>query len=262
MRTALPTRVGWIRIGLWMIAALAFSFAPRLARAQNDAPHARVTATTTALRSGPGAGYRVVGVAERGQVFPVLERATTGYWLELRLPDSTRAWISGDAVYVFEAGDDGQRRPWVDKVFAPPPLPQAHGEVAMVFGALGSSGFMALRPSYLVAPSFGLELNLGASVSSAGRTFLGGLGGVVNLFPHLPVVPFATVGGGYAYATPNSDSFVLQDGSSSMVYAGGGLRMGFKYRLTLRVEARGVVFFAADRYVAEQEVSGGLTVFF
>ncbi len=86
--------------------------------------------------------------------------------------------------------------------------------------------------------------------------------GVIGVFHRDNLVPFVVGGGGFAYATPNSDSFVLDSGASSMLFVGGGLRLCFKHRLTLRVESRGVVLFTADRSVAEQEVSGGLTVFF
>jgi len=38
--------------------------------------------------------------------------------------------------------------------------------------------------------------------------------------------------------------------------------MGFRYRLIVRVEARSYAFFEADRLVAQEEVSGGLSTFF
>ena len=41
-----------------------------------------------------------------------------------------------------------------------------------------------------------------------------------------------------------------------------GLRLGFHYRLTLRLEARAYTFFEPDRFVAQEEFSAGLTVFF
>ena len=42
----------------------------------------------------------------------------------------------------------------------------------------------------------------------------------------------------------------------------GGLRFGFRYRITVRIEARGYAFFDEDRIVALEEITGGLTVFF
>ena len=51
-------------------------------------------------------------------------------------------------------------------------------------------------------------------------------------------------------------------GTVGTFYGGGGLRLGFRYRLTLRVEARSHVFIEPDRYVDQMELSVGLTVFF
>jgi hypothetical protein len=103
---------------------------------------------------------------------------------------------------------------------------------------------------------------LAASVGSAGRIFIGGLGGVVNIFPSWRIVPFFTVGGGLAQVAPNADTFVLKSGTRSATYAGGGLRFGFRQRIILRVEGRGYVFFDANNLVAQQEVSGGFSAFF
>jgi hypothetical protein len=239
------------------------SLSPSSASAQeNVVVYARVVADKAALRTGPGASFRIVRVADQGETFPVRERAPRGFWLRVELPDGSLAFVQGDAVYTHEVGDSAHRNGLLAKVFAPAPLPGAHGEVSFSLGTLSGAGFIALRPDWLLAPSFGLEANLGAAVSSSGRLFLGGIGGIVNLFPTWPVVPFAVAGGGGVYATPNADSFVLGEGSRSMLYAGGGLRFGFRYRLILRVEGRGYAFFDANGALAQQEISGGLSAFF
>lgn len=256
-RRVLALLLGCAMTGLWGSAWLA------PAHAQEDVVvYARVIVDKAALRTGPGASFQIVRVADQGETFPVRERAPRGFWLRVELADGSLAFVQGDAVYTHEVGDSSRRNRWLSKVFAPAPLPAAHGEVSFSLGSLSGSGFIALRPDWLLSPSFGLEANLGAAVSSSGRLFLGGIGGLVNLFPSWPVVPFAVAGGGGAYATPNADSFVLGEGSRSMLYAGGGLRFGFRYRLILRVEGRGYVFFDANGALAQQEISGGLSAFF
>jgi uncharacterized protein YgiM (DUF1202 family) len=223
---------------------------------------ARVVVETAALRTGPGATFQLVRVANQGETFPVRQRATRGYWLRVELPDGTLAFIQGDAVYMHEVTQRSRAQRILGKVFAPAPLLGAHGEIALSFGVLGSSGFMAARPVWLLAPSFGFEANLAASVGSSGRLFMGGAGGVVNIFPSWPVVPFMAAGGGAVYASPNADSFVLKEGARSMIYAGGGLRFGFRHRIILRAEGRAYAFFNANQLVASQEISGGLSAFF
>jgi hypothetical protein len=149
--------------------------------------------------------------------------------------------------------------PWL---FAPPPLPGAHGEIAVVGGVLGDGGMIAVRPTLLLDPAFGFELSGAAVVATGGRLLMATAGPVVNVFPRSPIVPYATLQGGVTASSPNADTFLLDAGAITTLSAGAGLRLGFRYRITLRLEARTHVFFDADRAVTQEELSAGLTVFF
>ncbi len=226
--------------------------------------YARVIVDRTELRSGPGASYQRVRIAERGDTFRVVQRASTGYWFRVELPDGTFAWIHGDTVYNHQISQQqaGGGR-FAPDVFAPPPLPSATGELAVQFGSLGFfNGFMAIRPALNVAPQLELELNLAGSVGDGGRLLIGSGGPLINLFPESPVVPFFTVGGGMALSDPNADTFLLESGMVGVLYGGGGLRFGVRYRITIRIEGRGYAFFDENRIIGLVELSGGLTVFF
>ncbi|MGF1466978.1 MAG: SH3 domain-containing protein [Sandaracinaceae bacterium] len=228
--------------------------------------YARVIVDRTALRSGPGVGFQRIRIAERGETFKVLQRARRGYWFQVELPDGTRPWIQGDAVYNHEVtAEEATGGRFLPKLFAPPPLPSATGELAVMLGVLGLSqpgAFMAFRPTFYLAPEVGIELDLAGSLSDRGRFWIGGGGPVINVFPESPIVPFFTVGGGFVVSDPNADTFLLDSGVLAVMYGGGGLRLGFRYRITLRLEARGYAFFDENRIVGLEEFSGGLTVFF
>lgn len=224
--------------------------------------YARVVVNRATVRAGPSVSYRRLYEAHRDEVFPVRARATVAYYFQIELPDGTTGFIHGDTVYNYELGDsEAKSGRFLPEVFAPPPLPAARGEVALVAGTLGGGGFIGLRPSWLLAPSFGLELTGAVAVAQGGRLFIAMLGPVVNLFPHSPVVPFFNAGVGVIASSPNADTFLLRAGYVTGLSAGGGLRIGFRYNLTLRLEARSYVFFETDRYVREEELSAGLTVF-
>lgn len=269
------TQAGSARSAAWLAAAASFTIVlvtgcamTSSARAQDHEAvqaevYARVIVATAAVRSGPSTTYRSIYTAHRDEVFPVRGRASSGYFFRVQLPDATEGYIQGDAVYNHEVSEqraaDGRFLP---SVFAPPPLPGAHGEIALVGGALGSGGLLAVRPTWLLDPSFGIEVTAGASVARGGRLLLLLAGPVVNLFPRSPVMPFATLSGGVVGSSPNADTFLLKAGSVSALCAGAGLRIGFRYRLTLRLEARSYVLFEADRYLREEEFSAGLSVFF
>jgi len=202
-------------------------------------------------------------VALRGDVFPIRSRAGQGYWFLVELPDSTSGFIAGDHVYAHEVVGAPERAgrllPWL---FAPPPLPAARGEVAVTGGVLAGGGLVAVRPSVLLDPAFGFELNAMAVVAEGGRLWMATGGPLFNLLPSSPIVPFATIQGGVTASSPNADSFLLGSGSIATLSAGAGLRFGFHYRITLRVEARSYAFFEPDRMISQEEFCAGLTVFF
>jgi hypothetical protein len=224
--------------------------------------YARVVVEHATVRAGPSVSYRRVYEARRDEVFPVRARATVAYYFQVELPDGTTGFIHGDTVYNHElSANEASSGRFLPEVFAPPPLMAARGEVALVGGTLGGGGLIALRPSWLLAPSFGLEFNGGVAVAQGGRLFIAMLGPIVNLFPTSPVVPFFNAGFGVIASSPNADTFLLRAGNVTGLSAGCGLRIGFRYHLTLRLEARSYVFFETDRYVREEELSAGLTVF-
>lgn len=245
----------------WLLA-LCLCACSALAYARDAETYARVLTESAALRSGPGPSFRVLQIARRDESFRVRARGPLGHWLELELSDGSTAYVQGEAVWLFD--DSEEERPAHEGrgIFAPPPLLHARGELAITLGVLGDSGFLAVRPSFMLASTFGFEANLGASVGSAGRLFLIGAGGLVNVFPSWPVTPFFTAGGGAAHAAPNSDAFIFESGTRSMLYGGGGLRFGFRHRLILRVEGRSYALFDPDKLVSIEEISGGLSAFF
>jgi hypothetical protein len=246
-------------LGLWLVGALS---PPTAAADSEPTVYARIVVDSTAIRAGPSASYRQIYTARRDEVFPVRARASTGYWFRIELADGTSGFVRGDVVYNHEVSDsEAHGGRFLPMIFAPPPLMAANGEIALIAGTLGAGGLVALRPSWLLDPSFGIELTAGASVARGGRLFLAMIGPVVNLFPRSPIAPFFDLGGGFIASSPNADTFLLKSGSVTGLSAGVGLRIGLRYRITLRLEARSYVLFETDRYVRQEEFSAGLTVF-
>src|SRR5689334_5117997 len=59
---------------------------------------ARVIVAETELCSGPGVSHRVIYRAHRGETFLIDTRETSGYWLQVELPDGRSAFVFGDTV--------------------------------------------------------------------------------------------------------------------------------------------------------------------
>lgn len=61
-------------------------------------PQLRITASTAALRSGPGNSFDSVASLNSGDTAVVLARNGDGSWYLVRLPDATEGWISNSVV--------------------------------------------------------------------------------------------------------------------------------------------------------------------
>ncbi|MBC7978564.1 MAG: SH3 domain-containing protein [Myxococcales bacterium] len=229
----------------------------------------RVIAQKAPVHSGPSGSYREVFIAERGQVFQVLERGTRDYWYKVELDDGTSGWILGDVVTPFEVGPASEagiftRMGRAIKGALLGPSPVAYADIGLSFsaGILDQEGVFLLRPSYLVDPYWAIEGFAGLSPRSEKDIFLGGLGFVLRLAPGAVIGPYASLGVGAAHIRPKADNFVDKEETLMALGAGGGLEITFKKQITLRLDARNWSLFNQNEASNGQEYSGGLAIFF
>lgn len=249
---------------LGLTAALAVFPAPASAEA-----YLRVIAQRAPVHSGPNASYREVYYAERGQVFPVLERGTRDYWFKVELDDGTSGWIVGDMVFPFEVGPPGDEGVFVrmgqaikGAILGPSPVGYASVGLSFSAGLLDGEGMFLLRPSWLVDPYWAVEGFAGLSPRGEKDIFLGGLGFVLRLAPGAVICPYAGISTGAAHIRPKVDNFIDKNETLMALGAGGGFEITFKKQITLRLDARNWSLFNENHASNGQEYSGGLAIFF
>jgi hypothetical protein len=232
-------------------------------------PYLRVIAAKTEVRSGPGPSYREIYIAERNQVFQVLERGTQGYWFKIELDDGTSGWILGDTVFPFEVGPEEEPGVFtrmgrsIKRTFlGPSPSPYADVGLSFSAGVLDKEGVFILRPSWLIDPYWALEGFAGLSPRSEKDIYLGGLAFVLRLAPGAVLGPYASIGLGAAHIRPKADNFVDVKETIMALSAGGGLEITFKKQITLRLDARNWKLFDENKSSLGQEYTGGLAIFF
>jgi len=250
------------------LGLLAVVFAGSGGRAEAEA-YLRVISQKAPVHSGPSGSFREVFIADRGQVFQVLERGTRDYWYKVELEDGTSGWILGDMVYPFEVGPAGE-----DGVFTrmgiaikgallgPSPVVNANVGLSFSAGILDNEGVYLLRPSWLVDPYWAVEGFAGLSPRSEKDVFLGGLGFVLRLVPGAVIGPYASVGIGAAHIRPKADNYVDKNETLMALGAGGGFEITFKKQITVRLDARNWSLFNQNHANNGQEYSGGLAIFF
>jgi len=237
-------------------------------RADADA-YLRVIAQKATVHSGPSGSYREVFIAERGQVFQVLERGTRDYWFKVELDDGTSGWILGDLVFPFEVGPDADAgiftrmgRAVRDAILGPSPVAYASAGLSFSAGMLDGEGMFLLRPSWLVDPYWAIEGFGGLSPRADKDIFLGGLGFVLRLSPGSVIGPYVGVGTGAAKIRPKADNYIDKNETIMALAAGGGIEITFKKQITLRIDARNWTLFNQNHANNGQEYSAGLAIFF
>ncbi len=237
-------------------------------RADADA-YLRVIGQKASVRSGPGGNYREVFIAERGQVFQVLERGTRDYWFKVELDDGTSGWILGDLVFPFEVGEEGEPgaltrmgRAIKAAILGPSPVPYATMGLSFSAGVLQGEGVYLFRPSWLIDPYWALEGFAGLSPRSDKDIYAGGFSFVLRMAPGAVIGPYATIGLGVAHITPTASNYVDPKETDMALVAGGGVEITFKKQITVRLDARNWTLFNQNHSNNGQEYSGGLAVFF
>lgn len=255
-------RIGLAAAGLAALAALW----PTEGSAET---YVRVLSQRARVRTGPGAQYRVVYVAERGAVFPVRERGTKGFWLRVELDDGTTGWIFGEQVVPFEVVEEEEpgalARAWRATrraLLGPSPVPYADVELAFSAGALGGEGLFLFRPAWIVDTHFALEGFFGESPGRQETLLIGGLGWTLRLAPGGPLGPYLHAGAGVGHFRPKEDAFAIATRTLMAMSVGGGLELTIKKQITLRGDFRNWTFFSPDEASSAQEYTGGLAIFF
>lgn len=255
------------RRGLAAVLVAACVVAPAVAHAE---AFVRVLVQRAKIRTGPGAGFRTMFVADRGEVLGVRGRGTRGFWYKVELPDGTTGWVHGEQVIPFEVVDDEGEvgvfgRAWratKGAILGPSPVPYADVELSFSAGTLGGEGLFLFRPAWIVDPMFAIEAFLGESPRAQETLLLGGLGWTLRLAPGGPVGPYVHAGVGAGHFSPKEDAFTLEPRTLMVLAAGGGLEITLKKRITLRADFRNWTFFDENEAANAQEYSGGLAIFF
>lgn len=238
-----------------------------------DAPDAfaRVVTDSADLRTGPGATFRVLSTASRGDTFILEGRAGNGFWLRVRTDDGRIGYVLGDEVQTFAVKPGEPDAPSRPGFFAPPPLANSRAGFAILAGALRTKvldgthegfGYLEVKPQLVVHETVSLEGFFGNALTSDGSQLLYGGGVTVHLAPRWAFCPFVGLGGGGLSVLPNSDSFVLQREDLGVARAGGGVMFAIRGRILVRLEATNLTLFSADVFRNAQTFAGGLGVYF
>ena len=233
-----------------------------MARAEEPAGEfVRIADPYIEIHTGPGSGYPVFYVAERGEEIAILRRKTD--WFQVRTRRGKEGWVHRDQLErtLTLAGEKIKLATVTLEAFS-----ERKWELGATGGDFGGAAMLGLYGGYAFSRNLSAELGLAQSFGNISSTYslTGRL--VAQPFPEWRYSPFFSLGTGYIQINPKATIIYPERTTNQMSYVALGLRTWLTRRFIFRIEYDYYTIFSAtnDRDDNE-ELNGwqaGFAVFF
>jgi uncharacterized protein YgiM (DUF1202 family) len=210
------------------------------------------------MHSGPGRGYPIFHVAERGATLEVHTRRTD--WFKVRTDRGIEGWVSAEQLSMTLEMDGSPTKisdPNRDDFI------QRQREVGFQLGDFDGANVLSLYAAYLFSDNLSVE----ASVSDITGDFSSGW--MVNAsllhqpFPDWYLSPFFRLGTGILRVEPKATLVQSEDRTDQEAHVGFGFRVHLGRRFLIRAEYTSyVVFTQRDSNEEPDEWKAGFAFFF
>ena len=210
------------------------------------------------MRTGPGRGYPIFHVVDRGENVEILKQKTT--WYLVRAQNGTEGWVD-QAQMELTLNPDGSEVDFdsADRF----DFTDARWEAGVLAGDFGGANIVSLYGSYSVNPHVAIELWGSQILGNFSNGWLGNVNIVHETWPDWRISPFFTLGAGVIRTEPKSTIIQGEDRTDQIGHAGGGFRVYATRRFLLRVEYKSyVVFTSRDENEEVEEWKAGFAFFF
>jgi hypothetical protein len=210
------------------------------------------------LRTGPGRGYPIFYVAERGEAIEILRRRTD--WFQIRIPRGQEGWVLRDQLVQtltleglpveipgLSFGDYAGRR-W---------------EIGALYGDFGGANAISTYGAVSLTQNLSVELWLSEALGRFSNSQFVNANIVHLFYPNWRASPFFTLGTGTIRTQPKATLVAPVDRTDSMAHVGLGVRAYLTRRFVFRAEYKSYVVFTSRNDNEEiREWKAGFSIFF
>lgn len=210
------------------------------------------------LHSGPGRGFPIFYVEDRGQTIKVL-KSRTG-WFKVETPNGTQGWVHRDQL-LLTLTPEGERT----QVSEPDSeeFLRRRTEAGVLFGDFSGSEVITLYGGYAFTRNVSGELALSQALGTVSSKQLASLRLLHQAFPEWRLSPFFAMGAGSLKSQASATQAQALDRSDLVAHAGIGLRAYMTRNFMLRAEYNQYVVFSSDDYNEDlREWKAGLAFFY
>jgi len=190
------------------------------------------------FHSGPGRGYPVFHVVDRGESVDLLRRRTD--WIKVRSAGGTEGWVN--RVQLERTLTTGG-----EPVTLPGPSPESRiehrWEASLATGDFGGANVVAAQAGWTMTPSLLVRADVSQLLGGYSDGWLV-TAGIAHVFvPQWRASPFIGIGGGVLRVDPKATLVKAEDRTDETAYAGIGVRGYLTNRFLLQAEYRSYVVF-------------------
>jgi hypothetical protein len=210
------------------------------------------------MHTGPGRGYPVFNVVQRGETVELMKRRTE--WFKVRDGGGREGWVheremlmtldeSGEPVRFETAGrDEYLARRW---------------ESGALTGDFGGANIISAYLGYAFTPNLSLELWGSQVLGNFSDGWMANINVVHQTWPRLRVSPFFTLGTGVIHIEPVATLVRPEDRTDQTAHVGVGVRAWLTRRFIFRAEYKSyVVFTSRDENEEIEEWKLGFGLYF
>lgn len=210
------------------------------------------------MRTGPGRGYPVFNVVDRGEAVDVLKQRTD--WYQVRTSSGKVGWVDR-AQMELTLQPDGQRVSFGKLTIDD--FTNAKWEAGLLAGDFDGANIISLYGGYSLNPYVSVEIWGSQILGNFSNGWLGSVNIVHEAFPEWRVSPFFTLGAGVIHTKPKSTIVQGEDRTDQIGHVGAGVRVYASRRFLLRAEYKSyVVFTSRDENEEVEEWKVGFAFFF
>jgi hypothetical protein len=210
------------------------------------------------FRTGPGRGYPIFYVVDRGEAVSLLRRRTD--WIKVRSDRGREGWVHRSQL-------ERTLTPQGEQVRLAGPAPESRlehrWELGLVTGDFGGANIVSVTGSYALTQSLHARLDVTHLLGSYSNGWLATAGLLHAFMPQRRVSPFVSLGGGMVGISPKAAIVQSADRTDPAAYSGLGVRGYLTNRFLLQAEYRKfVVLTSRDDNEEIDEWTVGFTYFF
>ncbi len=210
------------------------------------------------MHTGPGGGYPIFHVVDRGDNVDVLKQRTE--WYLVRTDKGKEGWVERSQMEL-TLQPDGNRVSFDD--VSVEDFTNAKWELGVLAGDFGGANIVSLYGGYSLNPNVSVELWGSQILGNFSNGWMASVNVVHEAFPEWRVSPFFTLGAGTIHTKPKSTIIQGEDRTDQIGHVGAGFRVYATRRFLLRAEYKSyVVFTSRDENEEVEEWKVGFAFFF